>query len=160
MKHPTVEECQAAYDAARKQERDVEADIRREADEAARQVRERRRSELSAAQAIRHACEVDLRDAKDRVPDHPWTGKRVYRMELERGSWARNYHRIEGVVEMRRSDTVFPSNLGVYSIPAMGEPFVRLLNKDGKPGLKIISRDSGSLRDWKLVEEETARTDG
>lgn len=111
--------------------------------------RQAARDEINAAQRA-------LAVAMDRTPDHPWTGKRVYRTEPQGRSWERLPDKqIEGVVETRRSNTQFPLNAADYRLPSIGSGFVRLLNKDGKPGLKFEELQR-SWNQWKLADEAEA----
>lgn len=149
-KLPTLQECEAAYDDAVRREKEVENNIKKEAREAAREVEERRASELSAVRQARTAVQRDLLAAKDRLPDHEWTGKRVYKM-MSRGGFRREPVRVDGIVETVRSTTVWPDNISRYRMIAIGKPLVRLLKADGKPGVKFEEMN-GEHHGWKLVE--------
>lgn len=149
-----VEVAEAAADVSRRLLRDVDTAIREAKQQAAKEVDERFRAQREAAVQKVIAAERDVRDAKDRLPDHAWTGRRVFKMEATGPSWSRETKRVDGVVEMRRSSTPFPGNAADYSLPALGEAFVRLVKKDGTPGLQFARLHSH--RGWKLVEAEAA----
>jgi len=95
-----------------------------------------------------------LTAAKDATPDHPWTGKRVFREETIRHRWSTTVARVdrfEGIVETFRSTTSTPANMSAWGRPEIGTPIVRLLKKDGSPGVKFeIMREHKA---WKLVDE-------
>lgn len=55
-----------------------------------------------------------------------------------------------GRYELRTADTEFPANTGSYRLPNIGQVFIRILKKDGSPGLKFESLRAGS--DWRLEE--------
>jgi hypothetical protein len=115
-------------------------------------LNERFREELASAFEVLSEARAELRDAKDRLPDHPWAGKRVFRMALQGPSYLRRpAKRIEGIVETRRSTTEFPGNTASYRKPQIGQGFVRLLKNDGTPGAKFELL--GHHGEWKLVDE-------
>lgn len=92
-------------------------------------------------------------DIKNATPDHEWEGRKVFRMESVGRSYQRlTPIRVEGIVETVRVGAQFAKNLSRYSTPNIGDVIVRLLKKDGSPGLKF----SGRVRDWKLVQEQGA----
>jgi hypothetical protein len=86
---------------------------------------------------------------------HPREGERVWRMEdvyIGEGPWRRvcgKQKRVEGVIEVRRDDTVFASNIGDWLKPDLGTAFVRVIKKDGTPGLAMHSKTPTD--DWKAV---------
>lgn len=146
--------CESAEGDARRAANALEETIRAEKDRASSEINKRfagQRAALSAAVSDARAATID---AKNALPDHPWTGKRVYK-ERDVGSWGRKQiERLEGIVETRRSTTSFALN-AKYGIPRIGEGFVRLNKKDGSTGAKFDSLSSGWNADefWKLVEE-------
>lgn len=96
---------------------------------------------------IIQAADKALRDAKRQradaessaTPDHPWEGQTV---EGPESSWRRNSDIVRGVVFTYRPGTVLgPGH--TYSRPEVGDRFVRLLKKDGKPGLRSVA-----LNEW------------
>jgi len=130
-----------------------EAIIKR-AKEIGRQAEDQARVDLGlpAADKALHDASSSYVAALDAKPDHEWTGKRVHAdRSVGPGYFARK-ERIFGVVETRRSDTVFPSNAASYSLPAIGEGFVRILKKDGTPGSKFDRM--GNWNSWKLCDGE------
>lgn len=111
---------------------------------------------LSAARKVLADAERALRDAKDTLPDHPWTGKRVFKMEHHGPSYRRlPQRRVEGIVETVRSTTAFAVNVGTWRRPAVGTPLVRLLKKDGSPALGFdgLSNRWDGESIWKLVDD-------
>lgn len=157
---PTVEEAAAAVSLARRALETVTTVAKQEAEAARAAVMQRHAELIGAKSAALIQAELALREAKDRLPDHPWAGKRVFRMEPPRGrSWevrGRPEVRVDGIVEMRRSDTVFAANKR-WGLPEIGRPFVRLLNKAGKPGLSfdVLER---SYRPWQLADDLGEKT--
>lgn len=91
---------------------------------------------------------AELAEARSAIASHPHEGKRVSTKRNVGTSYMPRYETIYGVVEVFRVGTEFPANLSHYSIPKVGEAFVRLLKKDGKPGKAIDTR----LRGWKLED--------
>lgn len=94
-----------------------------------------------------------LRQAENAAtPDHEWTGKKVYRIEecFSRRSYKKiGETRLEGVVETYRHGVTLGRGHYVYKI---GQPIVRLLKKDGTPGLKTENLDRTFGGEWKLAE--------
>lgn len=92
------------------------------------------------------------------TPDHEHEGRRVTKLERV-GPWHRTEVRIFGIIETMRVGTKMPQNCK-YGLPKIGAAFVRLLKKDGTPGLKFYAtssfgRSNGPvtvLGGWKLVE--------
>lgn len=124
--------------------RAAEARIRAEYSERLREAKDR----LDAAQFA-------LREHVDAAISHPWEGRRVFSMkpEFRRGRKI-GEKRLDGIVEVRRQGTPMPGNRGSYSLPRLGDAFVRKVAKDGKPGIAIHPRRyGGSLQGWQLVEE-------
>lgn len=133
----------AAEDAVYKVQRRVNAEVQVAADA----VRAKHSAELSEAANGVRAARQTLNSAKEQLPDHPWTGKRVFHLVSRGHVWQKlQPDRVEGIVETRRAGTSFPANAAYYSIPATGEGFVRLLKKDGTPGVKF-----DRIRGWKLA---------
>lgn len=88
--------------------------------------------------------------AENQLPPHEWDGRRVFRMRNVGRGYGPQYVREEGVVETRYHSTVFPANVGSYSMPRLGEGFVRLIKKNGTVGSKFAG-----LRDWQLADAPT-----
>jgi hypothetical protein len=145
-----VAHCGRALSEAHRAASDLDSVIRVEKVQACDAIDLRFKDQRSKLHAVVSAAYAAERDAMDRLSDHPWTGKRVYK-DIDVGRWGRmQIVRTEGVVETRRSTTVFPVNQANWRIPAIGKGFVRLLKKDGTAGSKI---DELGPR-WKLIEEE------
>jgi hypothetical protein len=144
-----VEMAREAYEQAYRAFRDIERE-QTEAESLARQeVRRRFAERLEAARKMFVARKTAFEDAKITAAAHPWEGKKVWRDDHV--GWAgRTVVRIYGVVQIRVREMQFPAN-AKYLLPQLGEPFVRLLTKDGKPGLRFET-----MREWKLVEEGEA----
>lgn len=95
-----------------------------------------------------------LRQAENAATaDHEWTGRRVYRIEEHfSGGWSRKKigeTRIEGIVETYRHGVTL--GRGHRGWCGVGEPIVRLLKKDGTPGLKTENLDRTFGGEWKLA---------
>jgi hypothetical protein len=90
------------------------------------------------------------------IVGHPHEGKKVYKT-VAAGRMGRRTEIVFGLIETRRAGTDLPANRGNWSLPNMGTSFVRLLKKDGKPGLNVETAFGGDpLHEnagWKLVEE-------
>ncbi len=103
---------------------------------------------MAAATDALYQAQKAEREHIDATASHPLEGRRVYRMV---SSWRRfgstAAKRIEGMVEVRRTGTNFPTNLNNYSLPALGDPFIRKLKKDGTPGVAIYVRER--VEGWK-----------
>lgn len=157
----TEDEAEELVRVAAKAADAIDRAIRAEVDAATAQIKDAYAEKLATATGAVRDAKAVLRDVKDQVPDHPWTGKRVFKMVWAPGqhSWTRDPKsaRIEGLVETVRSTTAFPGNVGSYSRPRVGSPLVRLLNKDGSPGLRFDSM-GGDYHGWQLAEE-TANAD-
>ena len=138
----------------------------REAEKAVEVVVKKINEEISAATAaiqakyhdeftaVRQAREDAIKAgeaARDALPKHEWTGQPIGR------SWGGSKvetRRIAGMVEMCRTDTEFPSGQR-WRLPTTGQPFVRLLKKNGEPGMKferLVEYDGTISKEWKLVE--------
>ncbi len=114
---------------------------------------------VAATQAIRDAV-VALNSHIDASAAHPLEGRQVYRDRKDyRGfGYKPNIIREVGVVQVRRQDTELPANLGDYSLPVLGEAFVRKVGKDGKPGKAIYSRCR--IEEWKPLEHASGTSAG
>lgn len=153
----TVDEAKAALDAARKLLQAHELEVRLEKVRVTAEVVARFSNQTADLTESVRAAEERLRAAKDALPDHPWTGKRVYREEKQYARFSSRVtgvERIEGVVEMRRTGTVLPGGQ-LWGLPQLGEAFVRLAKKDGSLGLKVEDLERRHRHDqWRLVKEE------
>lgn len=147
-----IKEAEADLREAERASDDLASEVRAEIEAATAEIKARFHDRTDAAWRAKYAAYNAVLAAKDRTPDHPWTGKRVFRMGRDGGVGSRALKRIEGVVEMRRTATAFPANTARYSLPSMGQAFVRLLKADGTPG----TRFSQHIQDWKLVDDAPA----
>lgn len=142
------QKCEAAEREVSRIENEIAA-----AKNAARQsIDEEYAERLGAATAARRDAAKALRETKDALlPNHPWTGKRVFSMRRVGDRWNRKMERVEGIVETCRSTTAFPPGQR-YGLPMVGDGFVRQLKKDGKPSLRFWDLD----KEWQLVEPTDA----
>lgn len=140
-----------AYKAFKKQ-------VEKEAREAADAVRASYREQLRDLSHATYVANNALREHIDATTTHPWEGKKVVRVTHEPVSrWSSKTRevRLYGVVEIRRTDTKFPANQR-WGLPDLGDPFVRLLKKDGTPSLKLDRWNWRVTDQWKLAEEVAA----
>jgi hypothetical protein len=153
-----VEELKAAIAAASANVAALEA---AQAEEI-KAVKDKHGDGIWAAKKALGKAELALKEATSNAASHPWEGKKVYRTEpVFASQWSGKQvgtKRIYGVVEVCRLDTAFADNTSSWGRPSLGNSFVRLLKKDGTPGVKIDrdSRYGGQLAGWQLAEEETA----
>lgn len=149
----TEEEARARLEQARRAHRDLVGRRALEIEGARKAVLERYRvAEEDCLVAVSDG-EKALNDVLDQRPAHEWEGRRVFRMRARGRSWERLLpQRIEGVVETVRSDAKFADNLSRYSCPSVGAVIVRLLKKDGSPGLKF--EPFGTWLKWELADDQ------
>jgi hypothetical protein len=153
-----VEELKAAIAAAFANVRALEA---AQAEEI-KAVKDKHSDGIWAAKKALGQAELALKEAVSNAASHPWEGKKVYRsIPIYASKWSSKQtgtKRVYGVVEVFRLGTVFADNTSSWSRPSLGNAFVRLLKKDGTPGVKI-DRDRGYggqiANCWHLAEEET-----
>lgn len=155
MTEPTVEEAKAllaeaetakqAVDKARDQALD---EVRRVHDPLVRIATEH------VGRARRALAEARSREAQG----HEWEGRKVYRVKIVHvGSlWHghKREERVEGIVfTYRHTDDLGPGH--TYNRPQIGDPWVRLLKKDGTPSRKTARflTSGGAVDGWKLAEE-------
>ena len=151
----SVEQSREAERIARAKVDGVVRQCREECEAAERKVKERWASLMDEARDNLRQAVVARVAAEDATADHPWTGKKVFRMEAQGRSYQRlPDKRIDGIVETYRSTTKLPENSARWRLPSIGQPIVRLLRKDGSPGLKV-EVFSRAYREWKLAEEES-----
>lgn len=152
-----IDAAERALSEARSRQSVVEAEIHEEVRKAEAEIRVRFDEALSAARQAVGAASRAVKAAKDEhLPDHPWTGKRVFKMEVQ--GWYYEHKpskRVEGVVETVRSDTEFPANMASYSRPYIGAGIVRRLNKNGFPGARF-EQLRGDYHGWQLAEDPAA----
>jgi len=151
----TVEEADIALRKA--QEEAKSAEVQRDAE--FKVVREKWAPEIERTTKALRLANYDLGKAREEAASHPWVGKVVCKTERKKtggSSWRPTYEKVEvrGVVEI-----VGPSNPWAgrkYNAPDHGTPAVRLLRKDGKPGMmhEVLSRFTldGDATEWSLVE--------
>lgn len=141
-----IAECKAALKRAEADCEALDSVIREEKTAAVAAINLKFKDQKAALNAARADANQNLIEAKNALPDHEWTRRRVYRTKNIR-EWVRvTIKRTEGIVETRRSTTEFPANK-TWGLPAIGQGFGGLLKKDGTPGLKM-----DWLNGWKLVE--------
>lgn len=139
----TVDEAQAALDAA---DRALSQAVRC-MDEEIAAVKARHEPSIRLAKEAFTSAAQALREAESAAtPDHEWEGKTVCRTveEWSGPRWNRQSTKTteRGVVFTYRHGI----DLGpgwTWSTPAIGEPMVRLLKKDGKPGVKTVRLKNG-----------------
>lgn len=155
----TEQELKAAADKARDEFNAIKSERDAAFREAKREVENRIVAEYAerykAARDAKYAAENTLREHINATASHEWEGRKVVRTsERYKSVWAtRTTTVVEyGVVEVARSNTQFPANLRAWGLPKLGKPFVRLLKKDGKLGLKFESFTD----DWQLAEDVEA----
>lgn len=126
-----------------------------------RAIKDRHGDGIRAAKSALYDAESALKEAKSAAAAHPWEGRKVYKDVPIYSGWSSKQARTErvyGIVEVCRLGTAFAVAVASYSRPSLGRPFVRLLKKDGTPGLKF-DRATGwgdGLVGWQLVEDEVA----
>lgn len=150
--------AESAVGEATSQKYDLVKRFESEIDAAKAAIRLRYQPEADAldkaiADAKRHLDEI-----KEQAPRHKWEWRKVERKEKIYQRFSSAVLRTEtvyGIVETRTRETKFADNLSSYRLPEIGVAFVRLLKKDGKPGLKFESINHGwdSHTRWKLSEE-------
>lgn len=128
----------ALIGAADRRVREVERFIRDEIEAASKAIRERYALPLRNARQARSNAIDALNDAAIiEGQSHPMLGKRVLRT-IRNGRWGRGPASDQfGVVEMFSRESVLPDNFPIWRHPNMGAPIVRILKKDGTPGVKI-----------------------
>lgn len=146
----TLDEAKAALREAENALYEAERARNRVADVARNAVHEKFAGQINPLREAAAAARMAVTQVKNAVPDHEWEGLKVFRMVSRGYSFQRlSPSRVEGIVETVRIGTRFAENLSHYSTPEIGDVIVRLLKKDGTPGLKFENRD----KDWKLAEE-------
>jgi hypothetical protein len=96
------------------------------------------------------AAKQALQDAETAaVVPHKYEGEKVFQ-QLPHRSWEHPKDPIFGVIQTYTPDMPLPDNMAGYMKPRIGETVVRLLKKNGEPGLKI-NRLSAARRGWTLV---------
>jgi hypothetical protein len=113
--------------------------IRAAADEIDRKLQEKYGERLDRLRAVRDAAERELAEAKaaagaealDGLPKGTLVEQRLSRFGR---SGPKRLSGRKGRYEIRTPDSAFPANRS-WGLPEMGKPFIRLLKKDGTPGL-------------------------
>lgn len=150
-----LSEARAALKTAREDRDALEKLVRTLKQNAEDEINERYRAQRQAAVALINAATKVFQEAQDLQEAHPWTGRRVFARKVLGSAWSQKYERVEGVVETRRSTTVFPVNTADYRLPSIGEGFVRLVKKDGALGTKFDRLNS----DWRLIDPDLKATE-
>ncbi|WP_300573458.1 hypothetical protein [Phenylobacterium sp.] len=154
MSEHDVDKARAEYSAAKLALSQLESEVATKARAAADAVKAEYADRVRAASLARRAAHVALNAAITATAQHPWEGRRVFRLDPRGAVYGRRAPtRVEGVVEVRRTGTAFPGNAATYSMPEMGDAFVRLLKKDGTPGAKFDRLHTGRSFPWKLVDD-------
>jgi len=123
-------------------------------EEAIKRVRLETQPAIDAATRAMNGFLTEFAKAKEAAATHEWVGKKVVRTEVKYKRWGPDEKtQVYGIVEI-----VGPSNPWsgrAYSAVSAGDPVVRLLKKDGKPGLKHerLCGISGSHSLWSLVDD-------
>jgi hypothetical protein len=126
--------AKAAVEAAHAEQTRLDREESRELGE----VRERyREPKIAVARAYAEARRALAEAQSAAAPDHELEGKTVYRIERESHRFGSRFtdKLVAGVVFTYRPGV----DLGpghTYNKPMVGDPMVRLLKKDGKPGAK------------------------
>lgn len=161
MEDDKIKTTGAALDAASDALSDLKAAMREEINAATNAINAAYADRLKSARVKVAEAERAHIAAKDATPDHPWTGKRVFKMARPRGSsiWDRRPDvRVDGVVETWRSDSVRPANISSWRAPDIGVPIVREIKKDGKPSAKFerLFSDIHKSTRWQIVKADPA----
>jgi len=121
------------------------------------EVKAKRSDGLSEISRRLSALKREQQEARDAaVVPHEWEGRKVTRDEVKYSrSWRggeKSRTPVFGIVETATSQTQSPANCR-YSVPRVGLPIVRLLKKDGTPGLKFETLARYEHQEqWKLAE--------
>jgi hypothetical protein len=108
-------------------------------------------------EAARQLAEAEAEIGKADLANYP-TGI-VAEWGHFRHSYGRGAKRLtgkRGVFEVRMPDTQFAGNISSYRLPAIGQVFIRLLKKDGTPGLGFQVSQFGKFGNW-LSEGESPK---
>ena len=144
----TIEEMEKAVRESKDKLRAVKKQRDDELDAAQREINARWQPALDEAARQVNLAERHLREAVSATATHPWEGKRVVGHKWVTSGFSGRHETAYGIVEVRRVDTLFADNLASYKRPAIGEAFVRLLKKDGTPGMKIDTNlNAGKLEE-------------
>lgn len=153
-----VQEADDAVRKVRSKRYDIVKRFEAEVEAAKATIRLRYEPEVSAIDKAIAEAERHLTEVKEQSPRHEWDGRKVERKEKIYQRFSSRDDRVEtvyGIVETRTRETKFADNAPSYRLPEMGEAFVRLLKKDGKPGMKFEPMTHGFDRNvrWSLSEE-------
>jgi len=150
MSAPDLEEAvQAAEEAVRAIEREISAEI----DAACAAIRAKHKATLDAAcRARSQAVEAKNAAAISEGAASPLVGKKV-RREVNRWRgpiWSSRRETVEefGIVEVFTRESRMAEKLSRYGRPQLGTLIVRILKKDGTPGLKF----ERLTEQWKPVQ--------
>ena len=122
-------------------------------------VREERRAVIDKYSDACHeilrkqgAAKQALQDAEAAaVVPHKYEGEKVFQQRSHR-SWETPKEPVFGIIQTYTPGVLLPDNTANYAKPRIGSVIVRLLKKNGKPGLKI-DRGFNSWGGWKLVRD-------
>lgn len=146
-----IKQAEDAYFRASKAVRALEDEVSAEKRAATDRIDRQYEQSLFAAKEVAHHAAEALRAARNAdEPDHPWSGKKVYRMVNVGRSFAPRMVREDGLVETWRITSERPANWSGWRIPPIGQAVVRPLKKDGTPSARFERLDSC----WKLTEGE------
>lgn len=98
-----------------------------------------------------------LQDAKvAAVRPHKYEGEKVF-LERSHHSWEQPKNPIFGIVQTYTPDVPLPNNTSSFNRPRIGNVFIRLIKKNGEPGLKFKRLNTwdrlGAWNGWKLVRD-------
>ena len=152
-----VAEIDADNQVVTKRQAELKADAVRRIDALRAEIAAEQKAELNRLSDEAQALYRERAWAEQRaIVGHPHEGKKVYKT-IRAGRMGKREEIVFGLIETRRAGTDLPGNRGNWSLPNMGTSFVRLLKKDGKPGLNVETAFGGDpLHEnagWKLVEE-------
>jgi len=101
-----------------------------------------------------HKAKDTLIKLKNAAASHPLEGRRVKGV-IYTGKWGKRKNDVIGLVEVVRTDTVFPQNM-LHGKLSIGDVIIRKLKKDGTPSKQFYehfyARHAETLEGWKLVE--------
>lgn len=118
------------------------------------------RTELALAESLRKQEIADLAVASGGTAK--WMpGTKVMRKQNVYWRYGREVKSVDiitGILEIRTPQTIFAGNAADYSLPSIGDTFVRILSKDGTPGARFecIYDTFNNLGRWAPVDPNTA----
>lgn len=149
-----IEQLKIDLEAAKRRERMAIQQCREEAEAAASAVRTRHKGNLDALRAESNRLDLELRAAivnKSRKDNGGLEGRKVVSMVEIKNRWSHRgtgkFEATYGVLEICTPETSFGTQK--WGRPELGQLFVRLLKKDGKPGTKFAFYDEEK---WKPAD--------